>query len=96
MEALTRASPGDLPPSASWWLASPSGAPGVGLAREGVAHLRIWTTPTDRPGHVAVVTETGLGASVTVLCTGQASKHLRRTSLDVRADRAVFQVTDER
>jgi hypothetical protein len=39
--------------------------PAWGLAREGVAHLRIWTTPTDPPGHVAVVTETGLGNSVT-------------------------------
>ena len=39
--------------------------PAGGLAREGVAHLRIWTTVTDSPGHVAVVTETGLEDSVT-------------------------------
>jgi hypothetical protein len=37
----------------------------AGLAREGVAHLRVWMTVTVLPGHLAVVTETGSDASVT-------------------------------
>jgi len=32
---------------------------------EGVAHLRVWLTTGPEPGHLAVVTETGLPASVT-------------------------------
>jgi hypothetical protein len=34
-------------------------------AREGVAHLRVWRTATVPAGYLAVVTETGSGASVT-------------------------------
>jgi hypothetical protein len=66
MEALTPASPGDLPPLGElvadepFWR-YPSGAPG----REGVAHLRVWTTATVPPGYLAVVTETGSAAEVT-------------------------------
>jgi hypothetical protein len=37
----------------------------AGLAREGVAHLRAWTTTTDPPGHLAAVTETGHAGAVT-------------------------------
>ena len=33
--------------------------------QEGVAHLRVWLTAGPEPGHLAVVTETGLVASVT-------------------------------
>ena len=63
MEALTPASPGDLPPLGELVADEPFWRhPAWGLAREGVAHLRIWATATDPPGHVAVVTETGLGA----------------------------------
>ena len=36
-----------------------------GLDREGVAHLRVWLTSGPEPGYLAVVTETGLAASVT-------------------------------
>jgi hypothetical protein len=35
------------------------------LAREGVAQLRVWVTAATPPGHLAVVTETSLAASVT-------------------------------
>jgi hypothetical protein len=66
MEALTPASADDLPPIGELIVDEPFWRhPAWGLAAEGVAHLRIWTTATDPPGHVAVVTETGLGASVT-------------------------------
>jgi hypothetical protein len=66
MEALTPASADDLPPIGELIVDEPFWRhPAWGLAREGVAHLRIWTTGTDAPGHVAVVTETGLGNSVT-------------------------------
>jgi hypothetical protein len=64
--ALTPASPADLPPLGELTVDEPLWRhPMWGLAREGVAHLRIWTTTTDSPGYVAVVTETGLEASVT-------------------------------
>lgn len=66
MGALTPASPGDLPPLGELVADEPFWRhPAWGLAREGIAHLRIWTTAADPPGHVAVVTETGLGVSVT-------------------------------
>ena len=66
MEALTPASPGDLPPLGELVADEPFwryrlGAPG----REGVAHLRVWTTATVPPGYVTVVTETGSAAEVT-------------------------------
>ena len=66
MAVLTPASPSDLPPLGElvaddpFWrypLATPAG--------EGVAHLRVWLTTGPEPGHLAVVTETGLAASVT-------------------------------
>jgi hypothetical protein len=66
MEALTPASADDLPPIGELIVDEPFWRhPAWGLAREGVAHLRIWTTATDPPGHMAVVTEIGLEASVT-------------------------------
>jgi hypothetical protein len=66
MEALTPASADDLPPIAELIVDKPAWRhPAWGLAAEGVAHLRIWTTAADPPGHLAVVTETGLGNSVT-------------------------------
>ena len=66
VETLTPASADDLPPLAElvadeqFWR-YPAGTAG----REGVAHLRVWTTTTDHLGHLAVVTETGRGACVT-------------------------------
>lgn len=66
MAALTPASPSDLPPLGElvaddpFWR-YPSGT----RDREGVAHLRVWLTAGSEPGHLAVVTETGLAASVT-------------------------------
>jgi hypothetical protein len=66
MEALTPASADDLPPLGElvadepFWR-YPAGGPG----REGVAHLRVWLTAGSEPGHLAVVTETGLAASAT-------------------------------
>jgi hypothetical protein len=64
--ALTPASPAGLPPLGElvadnpFWR-YPSGTSG----REGVAHLRVWLTAGPEPGHLAVVTETGLAACVT-------------------------------
>jgi hypothetical protein len=64
--ALTPASPADLPPLGALVADEPSWRyPAWGLAREGVAHLRVWLTAGPEPGHLAVVTETGLAASVT-------------------------------
>ena len=66
MAALTPASASGLPPLGElvaddpFWR-YPSGT----LAREGVAHLRVWVTAATPPGYLAVVTETGLAASVT-------------------------------
>ena len=66
MEALTPASADDLPPIGALIVDEPFWRhPAWGLAREGVAHLRIWATATDPPGHVAVVTETGFEDPVT-------------------------------
>jgi hypothetical protein len=66
MEALTPASADHLPPLGDLIADQPFWRhPAGGLAREGVAHLRVWTTATDSPGHLAVVTETGAGGSVT-------------------------------
>jgi hypothetical protein len=66
MDALTPASADDLPRLGDlvaddpFWR-YPAGGPG----REGAAHLRVWLTAEPEPGHLAVVTETGLAASVT-------------------------------
>ena len=66
MAALTPASPSDLPPLGElvaddpFWR-YPSGI----LGRKGVAQLRVWLTAGPEPGHLAVVTETGLAAFVT-------------------------------
>ena len=66
MEALTPASAQDLPPPGElvadepFWR-HPAGSP----SGQGVAHLRIWTTSTVPPGHLAAVTQTGSAASVT-------------------------------
>jgi len=63
---LTPAFPADLPPLGElvaddpFWRYPPAAMPG-----EGVAHLRVWLTTGPEPGHLAVVTETGLPASVT-------------------------------
>jgi len=66
MEALTPASPEDLPPLGELVADDPFWRyPAGDLAREGVGHLRIWMTATASPGYLAVVTETGDGASVT-------------------------------
>ena len=63
--SLTPASPADLPPLGELIVDDPFWRYLAGLAREGVAHLRVWTTVTVPPGHLAIVTETGSGASVT-------------------------------
>jgi hypothetical protein len=66
MQALTPALADDLPPLSElvadepFWR-YPSGAPG----REGIAYLRVWTTATVPPGHLAAVTETGSAVGVT-------------------------------
>jgi hypothetical protein len=71
--ALTPASPADLPPLGALVADEPFWRyPAAGVAREGIAHLRIWLTATTPPGHLAVVTETGLAASVT-----ESAGHIR-------------------
>ena len=66
MEALTPASADDLPPLGEMVADDPFWRyPAGGLAREGVAHLRVWLTTGPEPGHLAVGTETGPAASVT-------------------------------
>jgi hypothetical protein len=63
---LTPASPADLPPLGEliaddpFWRYSSAAMPS-----EGVAHLRVWLTAGPDPGHLAVVTGTGLSGSVT-------------------------------
>jgi len=63
-EALTPASPDSLPPLGRLIADEPFWRYPVGTAREGVAHLQVWLTTGPEPGHLAVVTETGSGASV--------------------------------
>ncbi len=65
MGALTPASADDLPPVEELVTDDPFWHYPAGVAREGVAHLRVWATATIPPGYLAVVTETGSAASVT-------------------------------
>ena len=65
MEALTPAFPEDLPPLGELVADEPFWRYLAGMAGEGVAQLRVWLTAGLEPGHLAVVTETGLGGSVT-------------------------------
>jgi hypothetical protein len=64
MHALTPASADGLPPLADLVADAPFWRYPAGT-RQGVAHLRVWRTATVPAGYVAVVTETGSGASVT-------------------------------
>lgn len=72
MVALTPASPADLPPLGDLVADDPFWRYPAGVAREGAAHLRVWLTAGPEPGHLAVVTETGLAASVT-----ESAGHIR-------------------
>jgi hypothetical protein len=66
MEALTPASAGDLPPLGELIVDEPFWRYRAGgLAQEDVANLRVWLTAGPESGHLAVVTETSLAASVT-------------------------------
>jgi hypothetical protein len=66
MDALTPASPSDLPPLAELVADVPFWRyPSAALAGAGIARLRVWLTAGPEPGHLAVVTETGPAASVT-------------------------------
>jgi hypothetical protein len=79
MEALTPASADDLPPLGELVADEPFWRhPAGSLGREGVAHLRVWTTATASPGHLAVVTETGLAAWVTASAGHIQAKLARR------------------
>ena len=65
MEALTPASANDLPPLGEPIVDDPFWRhPAAGPGREPIAHLRVWTTATAHPGHLAVVTEADHTASV--------------------------------
>ena len=73
MDGLTPASADDLPPLGDLVADEPvwryrAGGPG----REEVAHLRVWLAIGPAPGYLAVVTETGLAASVT-----ESAGHIR-------------------
>jgi hypothetical protein len=65
MEGLTPASADDLPPLGELLVDDPFWPHQVGVAWEGVAHLRVWLTAGPEPDYVAAVTETGGAASVT-------------------------------
>ena len=67
MDGLTPASADDLPQLGELAADEPFWRypAGGGLNREEVAHLRVWLATGPEPGHLAVVTETGLAASVT-------------------------------
>ena len=59
MEALTPASPDGLPALGELVADEPFRRYRIGMAAEGVAHLRVWLTTGTQAGHLAVVTETG-------------------------------------
>ena len=66
MAVLTPASPSDLPPLGELIADDPFWRyPLAALAGDGAAHLRVWLTTGPEPGHLAVVTETSLAASIT-------------------------------
>ena len=66
MDGLTPASVDDLPQLGDLVADEPFWRyQAAGPDREEVAHLRVWLTSGPEPGHLAVVTETGLAASVT-------------------------------
>ena len=66
MEVLTPASPSVLPPLGELVADEPSWRyPSATTGGAGAAHLRVWLTTGPEPAHLAVVTETGPGASVT-------------------------------
>jgi hypothetical protein len=66
MDALTPASPDSLPPIGDLIADEPFWRYPLGaMARQGVAHLRVWLTAGIERGHLAVVTQTGSAASVT-------------------------------
>jgi hypothetical protein len=64
MEGLTPASADDLPPLGELLVDDPFWPHQVGVAWEGVAHLRVWLTAGPEPGYLAVVTETRGAVSV--------------------------------
>jgi hypothetical protein len=65
MDGLTPASVGDLPQLGELVADEPFWRyPAGGQGRKEVAHLRVWLTTGPEPGCLAVVTETGLAASV--------------------------------
>jgi hypothetical protein len=66
MEALTPASPESLPSLGELIADEPAWRYPIGMAAEGVAHLRVWLTSGPGPGHLAVVTETGSAAMATL------------------------------
>jgi len=65
MDGLTPASADDLPPLGELVADDPFWQYRTGVARKGVAHLRVWITATDPPRHVAAITETGHAGTVT-------------------------------
>jgi len=78
MDGLTPASVDDLPQLGDLVADEPFWRyPAGGLDREEVAHLRVWLTTGPEPGYLAVVTETGLAASVTE-SAGQIRAELAR------------------
>ena len=73
MDGLTPASADDLPQLGDLVADEPFWRYRAGgRDREEVAHLRVWLTTGPEPGYLAVVTETGLAASVT-----ESAGHIR-------------------
>jgi len=75
MDGLTPASADDLPPLGELVADDPFWQYPAGVAREGVAHLRV--TATDPPRQVAAVTETGHAGTVT-----ESAVHIRAVLAD--------------
>jgi hypothetical protein len=83
VEALTPASADDLPPLAELIADDPFlRHPAVGLAREDVAHLRVWTTATDPPGRSGPSSPAGTGP--TSCCSSTTPTRDRRRRGDPR------------
>jgi hypothetical protein len=73
MDGLTPACADDLPQLGELVADEPFWRyPTRGPGREDAAHLRVWLTTDPAPGYLAVVTETGLAASVT-----ESAGHIR-------------------
>lgn len=79
MHPLTPASADDLPPLGELIADDPFWRHPTGIPDgQGLAHLRVWTTATTPPGHLAVVTPAGPAAPVTAAAGAIRAELARR------------------